>query len=355
MDLDMIIERFQEVITENWHRVSEPLRNFSHGYGDRWFFGYLLVSLLFAFLIVTYRNRDPEKSWQENLRITAQKLFDRRVLLHRSSLLDYRYAFVNHIFSACILVYLITAVGVFSTLFFNLFSQFTLFEGVGLEMGWAGFALTIFIYAFGYDTSNFFQHYLQHKVPILWEFHKVHHSAEVLTPVTAVRLHPVPQLIAATISAMVFGCLNGLGFNLFSGRAAEYSLLGANLFALLYYTVGLYHLKHSHVWVRYPNWIKEVFASPCLHLIHHSDNVRHYDKNFGFVFTFWDRIFGTYYDPKEEEQHELVYGISKSEGRDEYSTVRQLYLTPFRRAWELHLKPRPKARNPITEEAAPQD
>lgn len=335
----MFFEQFEGITEGILTRFTRPAQNIFLDFDYRWFVGYLFLATLTAFLIIFFRNIDPRQNWSENLKNASSRLFARHIFLHESARLDYRYAIVNHLTTSAILVYLIVAINVMSGAFYGLFNGLALFDGLNVTVGWVGAVLIVLLYAFAYDTTNFFQHILQHKVPILWEFHKVHHSAEVLTPVTAVRLHPVAQLVAATVGAMVYGSLNGLMYNIFAGETAQYSLFGANLFALLFYTVGLYHLKHSHVWFTYPRFIKDVFASPSLHLIHHSNDPRHYDKNLGFVFTFWDRVFGTYYDPKPEDREGLVLGISESEGRDEYCTVKQLYLTPFKRAWKYHLKP----------------
>ena len=48
------------------------------------------------------------------------------------------------------------------------------------------------------DGSRFLNHYLQHRVPLLWRFHKVHHSATTLTPVTLYRAHPL-EIVTGTV------------------------------------------------------------------------------------------------------------------------------------------------------------
>ncbi|MFZ1813424.1 MAG: sterol desaturase family protein [Rhizobiaceae bacterium] len=335
----MIFEKFATIFQEIGVGFLAPLYEIGFVQGSRWFFAYLAFSILFALLVLAWKFHDRRLGPLANFKALFARLADRDVFLHDSARLDYRFAVVNHLFTVSILAYLFVWVNVASTYFHAFFSHALPVEGAGLTLGWFGSALIVFLYAFAYDTTNFFQHWLQHRIPILWEFHKVHHSAEVLTPVTAVRNHPVGQLLTATIGGIVYGSLNGLSFSLFSGQNAEYAIFGANFFALIYFTVGLYHLKHSHVWFTYPRFVREIIQSPSLHLIHHSNNPVHYDKNFGFVFTFWDRIFGTYYDPHEDEQHGLYLGISESEGQSEYTTVWQLYSTPFRRAWKYHLKP----------------
>ena len=66
--------------------------------------------------------------------------------------------------------------------------------------------LALFLaYEFGY----WLDHYLKHRVPALWELHKVHHSANVLTPLTVFRLHPLDALIFSNILALATGITNG--------------------------------------------------------------------------------------------------------------------------------------------------
>ena len=306
----MIFDQFKETYVDAVARFLAPVGQFFSGYSGRWFAGYLLGFVVFSIIVVMFRNYDRELTLRANLKSAVMGIFPRNVILHQSARLDYRYAIINHFITSAALVYLLVAINVMSGFFYDIFSALPLIGTTSLTLGWVGAVLIIFLYAFAYDTMNFFQHWIQHKVPLLWEFHKVHHSAEVLTPVTVVRVHPVALCVAATSGAVVYGCLNGLTYNLFEGEAARYSLLGANMFAFLFYTIGLYNFKHSHIWITYPKFIKEIFASPSLHLIHHSNNPIHYDKNFGFVFTFWDRLFGIYYDPQEEDQVDLTLGIS---------------------------------------------
>lgn len=335
----MVFEQLLHTHRDLIIRVLGPIYNFAYTHTNRWFFAYLLFSFIFAVILVSLRQYDGKVSLSTNLRRIVKRVFDSRVFGHESAKLDYKYAVINHLVTTFVLIYFFVAANVLSSFFYRYFGDIPYLDKINISVGIPGSLFIVAIYTFAYDTSNFFQHRLQHKIPVLWEFHKVHHSAEVLTPVTAVRTHPVSQMIAATVSAIVFGTMNGLFYNLFEGPVANYSLLGANIFTLLYFTIGLYHIRHSHIWFTYPKFVKEVLASPSLHFIHHSNNPRHYDKNFAFVFTFWDRIFGSYYEPDESEQYDLTLGISDSEGRTEYMSVSQLYFTPFKRAWARHVKP----------------
>ena len=56
-----------------------------------------------------------------------------------------------------------------------------------------------------YDFANYSFHVLQHRVPLLWEFHKVHHSAEVLVGVTKDRVHPVDEILSRWWTGLISG------------------------------------------------------------------------------------------------------------------------------------------------------
>ncbi|MGI9273350.1 MAG: creatininase family protein [Endozoicomonas sp.] len=182
------------------------------------------------------------------------------------------------------------------------------------------------------DFGVFLAHWLQHKVPFLWEFHKVHHSATSLTPLTVYRMHPVDDILSFSLASI---CSNfaTLTVSLLLGEPAPVvQVFGLNLVVFLFYLLG-YNLRHSHVWLPYPAWLSHLLISPAQHQIHHSDAPRHFDKNFGLILAVWDWLFSTLYIPRQQE--ELQYGIGP-ESREYSSTLKLLFL-PFLKNW----RPRP--------------
>ena len=95
----------------------------------------------------------------------------------------------------------------------------------------------------------------------------------------------------------------------------------------LFYFLG-YNLRHSEVWLAYPRWLSWLLVSPAQHQIHRSSASIHFDRNLGFVFSFWDRMARTLYVPVERES--LDFGLGKGQD-DEYDGVVALYLLPFRK------------------------
>src|SRR5262249_45836677 len=149
------------------------------------------------------------------------------------------------------------------------------------------------------DFVKYIFHHLFHKVPFFWEFHKVHHSAETLTPFTNYRIHPVEH-VAAYILFVFMGSFNGIIHYLFGPNLQFLSIFGVDLIFFLVLLL-LPNLNHSHIWLQYPPWLSRILVSPAQHQIHHSKDPKHYDKNFGGILSCWDYLFGTLYSPKLKE------------------------------------------------------
>jgi sterol desaturase/sphingolipid hydroxylase (fatty acid hydroxylase superfamily) len=290
---------------------------------NRFFWLYLLSAIVIA-LAVCYARQPagPGRSVRQALRA----VFPRQVFLHPSALLDYRFVVVNHILHVLILGGVIANTVTVTEGALALLRLVLGDTGGGTEAGpLASLAFTVCTLV-AFDGGLFVAHWLQHKLPVLWEFHKVHHSAEVLTPITVLRMHPVDIILNALTTAVLLGAANGVFLYLYAGAVAEMTVIGANVLSFLFF-LGGYHLRHSHVWILFPRGLREHISSPALHHIHHSKDPRHYDKNFARVFTFWDRLAGTLYIPEGKE--ELEFGLGPKD-QAELQTVAQLYLSPVR-------------------------
>jgi sterol desaturase/sphingolipid hydroxylase (fatty acid hydroxylase superfamily) len=177
------------------------------------------------------------------------------------------------------------------------------------------------------DLAFFLSHWLQHRIALLWEFHKVHHSAETLTPFTVFRRHPVDVLVESSISGVLIGALYGLSGWLSGGALDGYTILGVNVVLFLFLVLG-FNLQHSHVWLSFGP-LDRVFISPATHQLHHSTDPRHLGKNYGNVFALWDGLAGTLYRPREFAP--LEFGLG-DEAHPHYRTLLGLYVRPIVRA-----------------------
>lgn len=168
------------------------------------------------------------------------------------------------------------------------------------------------------DFSRFHLHYLYHKIPLLWRFHAIHHSADTLTPITLYRIHTIELLLNSIRGVLVAGFVSGVFLYAFKGKLQIVDILGANIFSFLFNMAGS-NLRHSPIWLSYgrlEHWV----VSPAQHQIHHSADPVHFDKNMGAMFAIWDKLFGTHMLSQEETV--TRYGINKP--GDHQSIKRQL-------------------------------
>ncbi len=184
-------------------------------------------------------------------------------------------------------------------------------------------ALYTIIFTLCTDFGFFIIHYCQHKISWLWAFHKVHHSAEVLTPFTANRHHPVDYIMHATVAFSIQG-LGYFAFTRFYGTDID-RLLIIQTSAIHFFYYMSANCRHSHIWLGFGPRISCLFISPAMHQIHHSTASQHYDKNFGYVLSIWDWIFKTRLIALEKES--LTVGLRANERR--YTGFFDMMWRPF--------------------------
>ncbi len=175
------------------------------------------------------------------------------------------------------------------------------------------------------DAVFFFTHLFGHRTRIGWAFHKVHHSAEVLTPLTRYREHFFEGFLYAATSAAGLGVCGGMYAYVFDGGITEITIMNLGIFAFIYALNG--NFRHYHVSFRYPRWLERWLQSPGMHHAHHSTLAKHWDKNLGLVTSVWDRLFGTLYIGERDE--ETPWGLPPAE-QVNYTTLRQNLIGPFR-------------------------
>jgi sterol desaturase/sphingolipid hydroxylase (fatty acid hydroxylase superfamily) len=182
------------------------------------------------------------------------------------------------------------------------------------------------------DFFRFYSHRLLHRVDVFWDIHKVHHSAEYLTPLTNHRVHIIEEVIQQAVTGLSVGPLLGLAAFLTQTSISTNAVLGFDAY-ILTDALCFSMLRHSHIGLSFYG-LERFLLSPKQHHLHHSIDRHHWDKNFGFTFAFWDRMAGTicYSDPRED----LAFGISEPDAKD-YGSVLKLHFMPYvklvRRFW----------------------
>jgi len=163
------------------------------------------------------------------------------------------------------------------------------------------------------DFVSYWFHRLGHHVPVLWRFHRVHHSDTKMDASTNFRGHPIE-------SFLWFGTSNILAAGIF----------GIDLIAFgLYFFIitPLFFLEHANL--RFPTWLDKtvglVFTTPNIHKIHHDQDQYYTDSNFADIFIIWDRMFGTF---KYKPPQEILLGLKEFED-EKKQTFWYLMKSPF--------------------------
>ena len=180
------------------------------------------------------------------------------------------------------------------------------------------------------DMVFYFTHLFGHRTRIGWAFHKVHHSAEVLTPLTRYREHFVEGILYAAGAAAGLGFCGGAFAYIVRGPITEVTVMNLGLFVFLFALNG--NFRHYHVSFRYPRWLERWLQSPGMHHVHHSFLVHHRDRNLGLVTSIWDRAVGTLHigEPYED----TPWGLGPEE-QGCYTTFLQNVFGPFQEVYSL--------------------
>jgi sterol desaturase/sphingolipid hydroxylase (fatty acid hydroxylase superfamily) len=313
--------------------LSEPVAFFIDP-AQRLFIPTLLSSLLIAVgAYFYYQSRGklgPERSFGNLLAY----LFPRRIWTHRSSVVDYQIIFLNSVLyvflMAPLLVYFAFLTDFVRTTSAALFGETSTvqFTDAGLLVSYT-FALILVN-----DFVHFFKHWLLHKVPILWCFHKVHHSAKVLTPFTNYRNHPVDTFWFHLSTVLSGGLVTGVFLYLVGNDLTLLDVVYATTASKVFNFAGS-NLRHSHIWISWGSFMEHIFISPAQHQIHHSGAPEHRDRNMGSMFAWWDWMFGCLVIAGE--QRELELGIGDEQNRH-YATFSGNVLMPFVDIWHKTLR-----------------
>ena len=283
----------------------------------RIYWQYVLSSVFIAWIyFLTLDKKTLKKEMTINL---SYKLW-----LHKSAVLDYKY-FVVSFFIKTLLILPI----VFSVQEISLFVYELLLDNYGyVRISFLSYSEVMMFFTFTLflvsDFTRYWLHRWLHTFPLLWKFHKVHHSAKVLTPITFYRIHPIENLLFGFRYALSIGIVTGIFIYLFGAMIGIYEIIGTNIFLYIFSLIGS-NLRHSHVKVSYPKKMEYIFISPFQHQLHHS--TKYYNKNFGGYLSIWDNIFGTLKISKNvlQRKEKIHFGVD----RDNFDTIFKLIYMPF--------------------------
>jgi len=165
------------------------------------------------------------------------------------------------------------------------------------------------------DLSIYVQHVGFHVLPLLWRFHRVHHSDQDCDVSTGLRFHPIEILISLVLKISVI------------------TLLGAPVLAVIVFEIVLNVMSmftHSNVRINasIDKVLRWLLVTPYMHLIHHSNLENETNSNFGFNLSCWDRLFGTYLDSPRDGFQNIKIGIDTFR-ENEWQNIKGMLLIPF--------------------------
>ena len=264
------------------------------------------VTILIAFAWLAFRRRSRDRPIV--MKALTRAIFSRRVLLHRSTCADLAYCVIGLATFGAILGWAVVSTSWISECVAGLLKR-----GLGPAPQWrvpdwtlnAVRTVALFL---AYELGFFVDHTLKHRIPALWELHKAHHSAEVLTPLVNFRVHPLNSLILANNLALFIGVIGGLAQYALGRKAASFTLFDQNVLMLLYIYLTA-QLQHSEIWIPFTGVWGRFFMSPAHHQLHHSANPAHFDCNMGASLAIWDWLAGSLRMPSVEPPR-LAFGVS---------------------------------------------
>jgi sterol desaturase/sphingolipid hydroxylase (fatty acid hydroxylase superfamily) len=140
------------------------------------------------------------------------------------------------------------------------------------------------------DAAVYFQHRLFHAIPLLWKLHVLHHADQAFDVSTGVRFHPGEIAISTLYKGAIIA---GVGASPGATVAFEVVLNLGSLFS------------HANGQLPGDRVLRGLVVTPDMHRVHHSTRRSEQNSNFGFSFSWWDRLFGTY-RPQPAQPHESM-------------------------------------------------
>lgn len=163
------------------------------------------------------------------------------------------------------------------------------------------------------DYASYLWHKINHKVPLLWRFHVVHHTDLDLDLSTAIRFH-FGEMIGSVFFRGLFVWMSG---------ATPLTVL---IYEIIFEAETQFHHSNLKLNEKFEKVLGSFIVTPRMHGIHHSNEQSITDSNYSVIFSFWDRFFGTL--NLRPTQDELQIGAPNFHNKVDFSAIDLLRL-PF--------------------------
>lgn len=265
---EIFVNSFGDYANYLWKEISQPTWN-SYFY---WLIGISLIFLIIEVIV----------PWRKNQKV-----------LRKDFWLDAFYMFFNFF------IFFLIGYNAVSNVFVELFKDGLASIGIENILApkiqampiWGQLLLMLFIR----DFIHFNIHRLLHRVPFLWNFHKVHHSVKEMGFAAHLRFHWMENVVYRFLEYLPLALI---GFSLES------------FFVVYMFSLTVGHFNHSNFKLNLGP-LKYIFNNPQMHIWHHAKSIpsknHHFGVNFGLTFSFWDYIFKTAYIPNSGKDIELGF------------------------------------------------
>lgn len=178
-------------------------------------------------------------------------------------------------------------------------------------------------------------HRLNHGIPLLWRFHRMHHSDPDMDITTATRFHLGEHVISASLRLMLI------------------PVIGLSVWQIVVYemaVIAMTHFHHANISVGHADrWLRCLVVTPDMHKVHHSRSQPETDSNYAVVLSFWDRLARTF--RLTSDPHSIAFGLDEF-ADDQWQTVGGMLRTPFagrdHRGQSQQTEDEPESRSEVT-------
>lgn len=194
-----------------------------------------------------------------------------------------------------------------------------------------------------YETLYYFSHRAYHNIPILWQFHKVHHSATHLNFMTDNRFHALEWLGLFFYAGLAAAFSKSICDYLFGNLPSVVAVNGIMIHYAILYSLTL--AQHSNLWISFRRF-DYLVVSPAMHIIHHGTDPENFNTNYALNLATLDYIFGTFKKSENLPPEKLKIGLGANEKENfawENASILDYYIWPFKEVFNLL---RPKSQSP---------
>lgn len=189
----------------------------------------------------------------------------------------------SYVTNLCLMVFGDTVMSILSVgSLITIASRYSTFGVLGSESGAFRFLVALVLF----DLMLYFWHKTRHRSRILWKMHKTHHSDVSVNVTTAFRLHFFEIFLTTMVKSV---------FIVIIGVSADFVLVNEMIVVLC----AMFH--HTNITFHGEKWASCFMVVPYSHRAHHSAKPGEYHRNFGAIFSFWDRFFGTLVKTEPDE------------------------------------------------------